>query len=387
MIDTVSLRFEPKQFSVTRYDEFTPCAADLFIAPFARMGKGGYLKRTQNPIRKELKAGIYKPRLTLIKRMIKHEAKVFLYVEFSVPKLLFGNNLEELTDEDFERVIDKLYGLIFRMGVVVTKEHLRAGYMDKLHYSKNIVLRDGVLAETVIKEISKTDFDKRYDLDEKQFRNSGTCMRYHTNSCEIVVYDKIADLQKSKISDKRTIDKDGMVQPDLFEQLTRRNHPQIARIEIRFNGIAKIKRIFPVLKIESDFSFASVFRNEISKRVLCHYWSEVTKSYAFITTEIDDPERFIAQFYFNNPTARQFKAYEMYGTIQAAKQIGMRKIRNLHEQCFSKRSWYHFKANLSKYKLPTVLPNSFDQIEEALVAFKPLKTADIRQLDPSVTSL
>jgi 6-phosphogluconate dehydrogenase (decarboxylating) len=78
----------------------------------------GYFKLIQNPTKSELKNGIYKPRLTMTKRFNttgRHEAT--LAIEFSAPKLLYGNNFDELTENDFTLVVELLQSKLKEMGV------------------------------------------------------------------------------------------------------------------------------------------------------------------------------------------------------------------------------------------------------------------------------
>ena len=92
MLDTVILQLDYKNYSIQKYDYFntTKEQVDATKTPFR--------KWVNNPTSKDKKEGIYKPRLTLIKRGI----RFILKIEFSVPKLIFGNNIDELEDNDFE---------------------------------------------------------------------------------------------------------------------------------------------------------------------------------------------------------------------------------------------------------------------------------------------
>ena len=44
--------------------------------------------------------------------IIKRGREIYLKIEFSAPKLLFGNNLEELEEADFDKIINKLQEII-----------------------------------------------------------------------------------------------------------------------------------------------------------------------------------------------------------------------------------------------------------------------------------
>lgn len=103
----------------------------------------GYFTLVQNPTSAELKQGIYKPRLTLTHRFnCSGRSERTLAIEFSIPKLLFGNNFDELTDKDFPAVIQKLQLILKDMGVHVFEDCLINAPVSLVHYSKNIPLID-----------------------------------------------------------------------------------------------------------------------------------------------------------------------------------------------------------------------------------------------------
>lgn len=79
-----------------------------------------YEKFVKNPSKKDLDSGLYFPRLTGYKRKsFAQDANV--RIEFSVPKLLFLNNLDELEDKDFPKVIDILQDRLKKWALLYQK--------------------------------------------------------------------------------------------------------------------------------------------------------------------------------------------------------------------------------------------------------------------------
>ena len=98
MIDTIAITLTSDSFQITQPDKFTPSARWIENYGCAVYG----IRSKQNPTKKELKQGIYKPRLTLSHRFTKnHTPEIILRIELSLPKLLFGNNFDELQYKDF----------------------------------------------------------------------------------------------------------------------------------------------------------------------------------------------------------------------------------------------------------------------------------------------
>ena len=81
-----------------------------------------YTKYIRNPSKAERETGKYFPRLTGYKRKFRQDANV--RIEFSVPKLIYLNNLDELEDKDFSKIIEILQERLQIMGVVISKNTL-----------------------------------------------------------------------------------------------------------------------------------------------------------------------------------------------------------------------------------------------------------------------
>jgi hypothetical protein len=106
MIDTVVLLLNQDMYQINDPDKFMPSAR--WITKSSSSAVYGIPSR-QNPTKKELLAGIYKPRLTLAYRTNSRNTKeVALKIELSLPKLFYGNNFEELKGKDLQPLLQKL---------------------------------------------------------------------------------------------------------------------------------------------------------------------------------------------------------------------------------------------------------------------------------------
>jgi hypothetical protein len=96
-----------------------------------------------------------------------------LRVEFSAPKLVYGNNFDELVSRDFETVVERLQQRLSELGVRVAEDTLRGAKVSTIHYSKNIAFRDYTTCAMVIRELAKIDLPLRLDLSHTDYRNEG----------------------------------------------------------------------------------------------------------------------------------------------------------------------------------------------------------------------
>lgn len=175
------------------------------------------MQAKQNPTRHEFLKGKYKPRLTLQKRInAQGSFDLVLKVELSLPKLLFGNNVDELCYKDFPAIIQKLVIILQEMGIATTTQSLEQAPLSSVHYAKNIPLTDGSTPYHFINKIKEANIKISLDTNQTDYRNDGHSYKWHCNSYEVVFYDKIQDLEKAKKSSKRSIDKDSALQHSLF---------------------------------------------------------------------------------------------------------------------------------------------------------------------------
>ena len=147
------------------------------------------IKCHYNPTKAE-KASGYKPRLTLYRKPFTERASaVWLKIEFSAPKLIFGNNFQEFAGrDDLEVVLNALHKALAIMGITMTLDTLRQAKTSAIHYSKNILLERTTPCFLLIQALEKLDLSAKLDLNQTDFRNNGQMVKYHASSYEIALF-------------------------------------------------------------------------------------------------------------------------------------------------------------------------------------------------------
>lgn len=200
MIDTIVLSIPQHKFKILNHRRFNPSTEGFFMPPYTIMGGRRFIKAVQNPPKSAFKNGVYLPRLTVIKAIRRGGYVIELKIELSLPKLFFGNNFDELGNDDFLRVNRLLHRALYKMDVLVELEDLEYASVSAIHYSKNIHLKNHTSCSMILSELHKIDLSQKIDIGTERFRNGGHALHYHTNTRDIVFYDKMKDLEKAKIS-------------------------------------------------------------------------------------------------------------------------------------------------------------------------------------------
>lgn len=375
MIDTVVLTLMEGKFTIMNHNVFSPSTENLFNRPYLRLGKSGYFQSVQNPTKTDAMEGNYKPRLTVIKRIIHGGYQIVLRIEFSIPKMLYGNNFDEVTVADFPRLIKILQTKLLEMSVIAHEMDLASAIVSTIHYSKNIILTDYSTPKMVLDEIRKANVSLNFDTSQTDYRNDGHLLKYHSNSFELVFYDKIKDLERAKRSDKRAVEKDNSMQIGLFDKVRSVKPFEVFRMEIRLNARAKIKSELGTLGFEDSLTFRELFVLAISKAVLLKHWQEITKYSPLSDQKPKSYSEYLSQVLRANPKLKLNKALAFIGTKVAVDEIGLRGYRSIISK-FGKEAWYRLNKEFEKYNFPKSTPVVIPHITKRLQEFKTVRMAD-----------
>ncbi len=367
MIDTVVFTLSKSMYQIIQPDKFQPSALVLLSSHSTT------IQAKQNPKRKELLKGEYKPHLTLQKRINTQGLfDLMLKVELSLPKLLFGNNVDELSYKDFLAIVKKLVIVLREMGLETTADALAQAPISSIHYAKNIPLTDGSTPYHFINKIKEANVKISLDTNQTDYRNDGHSYKWHCNSYEVVFYDKIYDMEKAKKSSKRTIDKDSALHYSLLPLIRQRKKFEILRMEVRLNKRQKIKQLFMKLGIKTDLTFKKLFKPAVAKKILLHYLDEIeSKRPPLLDYKPVNDKALLADLIFNNPELSPAKILQLFGLKQALNSMSPRELRMMFAKD-NQRTWYRLMSDANKIKLPSV-QQPLQVIREELAKFKMLR--------------
>jgi len=365
MIDTIILQLKQGQFTIINYSKFkTSKEATSNV-------KDNFCKWSNNPTALDKKLGIYKPRATLIKRGYSE----FLKVEFSAPKLIFKNNLEELIENDFSLVVDTLKKRLEEMGVLVFKTNLENAEVISFHPSKNIKLNNGYTSNFAIRQLSKVDIGKRFDIDVKDYRNNGESLQFYTRLFSICIYDKVNDYLKPQ---RRAIDKDQIYKQRSLFDLLKKEDPffEVLRIEVRLNGKRKINELLQNLGFNRNPCLKDLFNGDLCKNILNYSWEMIFNKNEFIFSLNDGPQKILESLIVKNNDIKLIEAINIVGLYLLAKdKDGIGGLRKIIDARYKKHSWgvvRRYMSTLEK-KIDHPIYGFVQDIERGLKEFKNYK--------------
>lgn len=362
MIDTIILTIPKQAYKITDHSRFNPSTEKLDDINV------GFAKFINNPTLEDKRRG-YHPRLTIIKRGFEEELKV----EFSVPKLIYGNSLDELSETSFDEVVNTLHQRIKGMGVFIhSADSIKYADVSSFHPAKNIELSGGYTALYVLREIKKIDLHAKYDISEVKYRNGGHSLQCYSTSNSVVFYDKIIE---ATVPENRRVDTEAAYQKRLFNV-----SPEVLRMEVRLTNKNKMNAVMEKLELPRNPLFKDIFSTRVCQKILLDYWNTlVVDKNEFLFSPINQPQRLYALIKQNSPGISNKDAIYLVGLDLLTKDNGVRELKTLVEKHNSKRAWLRTKKDFQR--LNNLKPDDqgigfIKVIEQALIKFEPYRSPE-----------
>jgi hypothetical protein len=368
-------------FAILEPDKFEPSASHV-LNDTRGLGGRGYMTVKQNPTPSELKQGIYKPYLTLTRRIRQGKSVVMLKIQLSLPKLMYGNNFDELSGVDFDAVIERLADKLKEMGVRIWNMPggLQEAPVSAIHYSKNVVLTDGTTASKLIDGIKVGNHSLRVDTNQTDYRNDGMSWKLHTNSYEVAYYDKLADLRQAKVSESRAIEQDNSLQLNLFDQLqeVKRQKPfEVLRMEVRLNRRQTIGAKLRKFGVDVPATFRNLYSESVAMRVLLGFLDETTSQPALLTYKPTTDEELLFELRVQNPALTANKLLTLFGLKKASESVTMRGLRQVLGDS-RQTEWYRLMADVRKVTVKRT-DDPYLSIRSQIENYQPLRMVDYRK--------
>jgi len=279
MIDTIVLKLKYPSFQVTNPEFFMPVLKirkTEDVPANQRKHDKVYTKYIQNESRDDKAEGIRKPNLTIVRSFRDNELIYELHIQISIPKMLYGHNLNIVDDYQFGAVISTLTQKLKTMGVDVAEDVLEDAEVVRVHCGKNIILPHPRTVAEAINELAKAELGKSMDIDTRDYKNGGQALYFYCGSRNFIFYDKVKDIMKTKVkaSEKyKTRTERDIVESGALNDL------ELLRFEIRLNSARIIQST--IKKVTGDYpenlTFSYLFNKDLCKKILIKSWEEILR--------------------------------------------------------------------------------------------------------------
>lgn len=388
MIDTLAIKVRYPNFKVQNPQLFTPALIIKdntplpynFMATPNAYGRNRFKKYTQNATAKDKKNSIYKPKLTAYQRLDKENREIYdLHIEFSDPKLIFGNSVQESGEEYLGTTITLLRKQLLLMGIEVLEETLRKAIVIKAHFAKNIPLPYPLNSQDTIAGLYKADMGRGKDINMREFRNGGTALYFYATYYNVIFYDKLRDIATPK---NKAVDKDKIKSEKEFVKNSKIEQ-EILRYEVRLNKQTKLNYFLSEMlgKEIKSITLEEIFKKEICQKVLLKTWEEITSTPAnqLALKMGNSPEEVFDEMIRTLNSEQKNKIHSLkktlasFGLYTLIQNKGVRWTRNRIEKNWTKKSWGRLSDDIKKSatslkQIPDL--NAIGDIKSALDKFE-----------------
>lgn len=385
MLDTMVLVIgigDPKLQKViakSSFDDWSPSLRGAFVPPFAKIN-GNSASYRLNTTKIDKKLGIYTPRLTLYVQRVSGGYRRLLYIEFSAPKLIYGNNFTEIGVSDYGNLCDVLSKSLAKKGVHLSPNQLRYAEVKTVHYAKNIIFMDGTKPTSVISYLKKAEVSLRKKTCETKYLNGGDALHIYTSSRGLCVYDKLKELEKARKTEKGNLERDSWCQQNYVKEflLTTPNTFEVLRIEARLlkrETIVKSLRSLGI-SVPDRPKLKDLYDLKIAKAILLSDLAELEVAMPSSVGGREPPDEYLAEVRRLNPDITPANVLMLLGEYMATEEVGVNATRRALG-CTS-RQWCDLKKRIKGYTLPQSKINYFAEMRRQINQFKLLNLDDYR---------
>ena len=201
----------------------------------------------------------------------------YVWFRFSVPKLIYSNNVREVTEKDFNTIVSQLHSSALILGIDVPIQAIKEAMIWELHVGKNFDLNPtGLDCNCILSAFNKLAFDNRLDTNKVRYINAfdntdnikinyeeGEKWSAGCKSYEYCFYNKTEEIKK-----------------DDFGRDVMKRHPEldnVLRCEYRLFYAESVKAGFEKVGLPRRMTFETFFKDDNFKKLNMYIWNKMIK--------------------------------------------------------------------------------------------------------------
>lgn len=368
MVDTIVLKISKDSF------EILPSAHHCFSSWISsvldeKVHSGRFVKAYYIPPEDLRQSGLYLPKFSVIKARRSGGYDIFARIEFSAPKLLFGNNFEEFIGNELHEVSGVLSSRLKMMGILICSSSIEQGKVASIHYGKNIPFTDYTTASQVISDLAKCDVAIRKQHNTRDFTNGGEALYFQTKTSSLVIYDKVRELKASRSKCTRFED-DNQYQFHILDQIE--SPFEIVRIEVRLLNRQTIRNTLSRCGLKfKEGRFCDLFLSNTAQAVLLDAFMPFLASQNELVVASSSFKELVVSLKRNNPSMTLRNMLMIVGLKALLSEIDFLGIRKITQA--TSGQWSRLNQCLREIKIGARQQNGVTLVEQHLKRFQPIK--------------
>src|SRR3989338_2059649 len=274
-MDTVIIKiYGPRKFQITNTSLFLPELTRREYSQLSPTEKQSTRLYLRHFILKPPHQDGYLPKVDVFEVLSKSRDAVqyILKAEFSVPKLLYRNSLQEVSERDLDKVLSALKKALGGVGIVIESDTIADALVSVVNFCKNVPLPQNIRMQEALSELKRVDISKVVDVTLKEEKNGGGWLHIYSGTIERVFYDKVADAMRPKVKrkDKGRIN----YEREIIERYGLQNR-EVFRFEYRVKKAQTVRREVNAAlgRAQKTFvAFKDLFAQNLCKTIILKSW-------------------------------------------------------------------------------------------------------------------
>jgi hypothetical protein len=278
----------------------------------------------------------YLPKIEVFEALNEDRDEVLytLQATFSVPKLLYGNSVQEVSENDLEKVVYAFRRALANAGIEVESNSIVNARVSQAHFCKNVLLPTNIRMQEVLAELKRTDISKAVDITQKEFKHGGQVLHIYSQTVERVFYDKVLDAlrPKAKRKDKGRMERER----EVIDRYGLQNR-EIFRYEYRLKKNQTLKRDVNAAlgrPYETRILLKDLFEPSLCKKIVQKSWHDLIQRPENQLALIGPTDDLSLLLHIMDGARRQDggahsmnRALTSYGLTQAIRDHGVKEVR------------------------------------------------------------
>ena len=274
-MDTIIIKiYGPRKFQITNTSWFLPELTRREYSQLSPTEKQSTRLYLRHFILKPPYQDGYLPKIDIFEVLSKSRDVVqyILKAEFSVPKLLYRNSLQEVSEQDLDTVLFALKKALGGVGVVIESDTIANARVSAVHFCKNVLLPQDIRMQEALAELHRVDISKVFDVTLKEEKNGGRWLHIYSGTVERVFYDKVADAMRPKVKrkdkgrinyEREVIERFGLQNREVFRYEYRVKKAQTVMREVN-TALGRAPKTF--------VAFKDLFASNLCKTIIRKSW-------------------------------------------------------------------------------------------------------------------
>lgn len=295
------------------------------------------------------------------------------WVTFSVPKLLYGNNIEEVTEDQYDEVVSLLCQQLryLPLQIDIYRLNIQMAKIKRIDFCKNALISELVPADQFCRMLMRSEHDHRSKYTQIEYRH-GDSYRENIKHRSVVVYDKLAELSNSIKKEGR----EPTTREQFFLAAEKAHLFQIFRLEVQLQNSNQVAQELSHFGLERDYiNFGNVFTEELAHSVLMKYWKKL------IDNLDPNPEPFsedniLATFnemVINRGNKTPMNLFATFGLRHLAYKCGLDNIKDIFSKEYGSQAWLRLKNLYEEPTLNQGLYTFISSMEKIIDNMEPLQ--------------